>query len=111
VIEAICCGAWVWNWPFSDPEAVGRPDSETLNVAPEQMPTMLPIEIINMDAGYSIMFSHKTKGTVRAHGRTPENAHVNEVRAIRAPPLDPPHCQSPLRTLAMSDTACIPVPV
>ena len=70
----------IQNYAGTINRQTGRPDSETLNVAPEQMPTMLPIEIINMDAGYSIMFSHKTKGTVRANmpdpSEMPALAHI-----------------------------------
>jgi type IV secretion system protein VirD4 len=32
----------------------------------DKLPAMLPQRIINMDEGFAILFSHKTKGTVRA---------------------------------------------
>jgi type IV secretion system protein VirD4 len=46
----------------------GKPSSggHSLNLSEQGMPLMLPQHLRNMDDGYSILFSHKTKGPVRS---------------------------------------------
>ncbi len=37
-----------------------------MNASEQGMPLMLPQNLRNMDDGYSVIFSHKTKGPVRS---------------------------------------------
>ena len=37
------------------------------------LPLMLPQDLRNMDMGYFVLFSHKTKGTVRGYAFDPED--------------------------------------
>ncbi len=50
------------------------PATHSMNASEQGMPLMLPQHLRNMDDGFSIIFSHKTKGPVRSHfpfeGRT-----------------------------------------
>lgn len=41
--------------------------SHSMNASEQGMPLMLPQHLRNMDDGYSVIFSHKTKGPVRSH--------------------------------------------
>lgn len=50
----------------------GRPEQENLAVAPTPMPVLLPQELMSMDQGYSVVFSHKAKGVVRSYAPDPE---------------------------------------
>jgi type IV secretion system protein VirD4 len=45
----------------------GGPAEGSLSFSHAPLPAMLPQDFINMDDGYSAMFSHKTKGLVRAY--------------------------------------------
>lgn len=46
----------------------GKPQASklTLNTSEQGMPLMLPQHLRNMDEGFSVLFSHKTKGPVRS---------------------------------------------
>jgi hypothetical protein len=46
---------------------------------PISMPLMLPQDIRNMDDGYSVLFSHRIKGTARAYLPFP-----TEMRSLKA---------------------------
>ncbi len=45
----------------------GIPQGGNLSFSQDKLPGILPQRIINMDEGYSILFTHKTKGTVRSY--------------------------------------------
>jgi type IV secretion system protein VirD4 len=46
---------------------MGLPEGGNLSFSQDKLPGMLPQNIINMDTGFTVLFSHKTKGTVRAY--------------------------------------------
>jgi type IV secretion system protein VirD4 len=48
-------------------QLTGLPEGGNLNFSQDKLPAMLPHKIMNMDEGFTILFSHKTKGTVRAY--------------------------------------------
>ncbi len=45
----------------------GRPAEGNLTVNHAPVPAMLPQDLITMDEGFAVMFSHKAKGTIRAY--------------------------------------------
>ena len=59
--------------------------SSSINRGPIPMPLMLPQDIRNMDDGYTVLFSHRIKGTVRAY--LPFPTEIPGMQAICA--LDP----------------------
>lgn len=65
----------------------GAPPSQgaSVNRAPIPMPLMLPQDIRNMDDGYTVLFSHHSKGTTRAY--LPFQPNIPGMQAICA--LDP----------------------
>jgi type IV secretion system protein VirD4 len=65
----------------------GAPPSMSASVSrsPFAMPLMLPQDIRNMDDGYTVLFSHRIKGTARAY--LPYPTQLSNMQAIMA--LDP----------------------
>lgn len=59
--------------------------STSANVSPFPMPLMLPQDIRNMDDGYTVLFSHRIKGTARAY--LPFPTEIPALQSICA--LDP----------------------
>jgi type IV secretion system protein VirD4 len=47
--------------------------SGTIGMAQTPLPLMLPQDLRNMDMGYFVLFSHKTKGTIRGYAYDPED--------------------------------------
>lgn len=45
----------------------GQMQGESVSVAPTPLPGMMPQELMNMDMGYSVLFTHRTKGVVRSY--------------------------------------------
>jgi type IV secretion system protein VirD4 len=59
------------------------PGGETTNVAQTGVPLMLPQDLRNMDDGFSVLFSHRTKGTVRSYIPFPtELPYLREICAL-----------------------------
>jgi type IV secretion system protein VirD4 len=54
---------------YSSPvnQLTGTPEGGSLSFKQDKLPGILPQAIINMDEGFSVLFTHKTKGTVRAY--------------------------------------------
>jgi type IV secretion system protein VirD4 len=54
---------------YSSPvdQLTGIPQGGNLSFSQDKLPGILPQRIINMDQGYAVLFTHKTKGTVRCH--------------------------------------------
>jgi type IV secretion system protein VirD4 len=48
-------------------QLTGTPQGGNLSFKQDKLPGILPQRIINMDQGYSVLFTHKTKGTVRCY--------------------------------------------
>ena len=69
------------GWQAGAPPSLGS----SANVGPIPMPLMLPQDIRNMDDGYTVLFSHKIKGTARAF--CPYPTQIPGMEAICA--LDP----------------------
>jgi len=63
----------------------GLPEDGDLSFSQDKLPGMLPQKIINMDEGFTILFSHKTKGTVRAFLPDPSTMAGFEHIAERGP--------------------------
>jgi hypothetical protein len=56
------------NVSIADTRAPGGPSrAETTSYNQTALPLMLPQDLRNMDEGYSVLFSHKTKGPVRSY--------------------------------------------
>ncbi len=72
---------------YSSPvdQLIGIPQGGNLTVSHDKVPGILPQRIINMDEGYSILFTHKTKGTVRAYLPDPSTMAGFEHIANRTP--------------------------
>jgi type IV secretion system protein VirD4 len=53
---------------YSSPvnQLTGTPEGGSLSFKQDKLPGILPQTVINMDEGFSVLFTHKTKGTVRA---------------------------------------------
>jgi type IV secretion system protein VirD4 len=66
-------------------QLTGLPEGGNLNFSQDKLPAMLPQSIINMDEGFTILFSHKTKGTVRAYLPDPSTMAGFEHIADRTP--------------------------
>lgn len=62
---------------YSSPAShlTGNPAGGTLSFTQDRLPGILPQTIINMDEGYSVLFTHKTKSTVRAFLPDPSELH------------------------------------
>jgi type IV secretion system protein VirD4 len=52
---------------YSSAAARGSQTGGQLSFKQDKLPGILPQRLINMDEGYSILFTHKTKGTVRSY--------------------------------------------
>jgi len=67
---------------YSSPvdQLTGMPEGGSLSFSQDKLPTMLPQKFISMDEGSSVIYSHKTKGPVRAYLPDPSDmrgfAHV-----------------------------------
>ncbi len=51
---------------FDGGDGKSHPSKHSLNVSEQGMPLMLPQHLRNMDDGFSVLFTHKTKGPVRS---------------------------------------------
>jgi type IV secretory pathway TraG/TraD family ATPase VirD4 len=58
----------------------GAPGGESTSIAQAGVPLMLPQDLRNMDDGFSVLFSHRTKGTVRSY--IPYPTQLPELRDI-----------------------------
>ena len=63
----------------------GTPQGGNLSFKQDKLPGILPQRIINMDQGYSVLFTHKTKGTVRCYLPDPSTMAGFEHIANRVP--------------------------
>jgi type IV secretion system protein VirD4 len=72
---------------YSSPvdQLTGMPEGGSLSFNQDKLPAMLPQQVINMDEGFTITFSHKTKGTVRAFLPDPSTMTGFEHIAARTP--------------------------
>jgi type IV secretion system protein VirD4 len=54
---------------YSSPvdQRTGMPAGGQLSFSQDKLPGILPQRLINMDPGYAVVFTHKTKGTVRSY--------------------------------------------
>ena len=61
----------------------GAPSGESVNFSSVQAPLMLPQDLRNMDDGYSVVFSHMTKGTGRVFFPFPKDMpHLKDICAL-----------------------------
>jgi type IV secretion system protein VirD4 len=70
---------------FSVSRTPGSKDhaSENTGVSENMMATVLPQELRNMDPGFSILYSHRTKGPVRSYLPDPsELPHMADICAL-----------------------------
>src|ERR1019366_8357126 len=59
------------------------PGGDSTSVSQAGVPLMLPQDLRNMDDGFSVLFSHRTKGTVRSYIPYPtELPHLREICAL-----------------------------
>jgi type IV secretion system protein VirD4 len=59
------------------------PGDESTSLSQAAVPLMLPQDLRNMDDGFSVLFSHRTKGTVRSYIPYPtELEHMREICAL-----------------------------
>jgi type IV secretion system protein VirD4 len=59
------------------------PGGDSTGISQAAMPLMLPQDLRNMDDGFSVLFSHRTKGTVRSYIPYPtELPHLREICAL-----------------------------
>jgi type IV secretion system protein VirD4 len=65
-------------------EAGGNaPTGDSTSISQAAVPLMLPQDLRNMDDGFSVLFSHRTKGTVRSYIPYPtELQHLREICAL-----------------------------
>jgi type IV secretion system protein VirD4 len=72
---------------YSSPvdQRTGIPQGGNLSFSQDKLPGILPQRIINMDQGYSVLFTHKTKGLVRSFLPDPSTMRGFEHVANRAP--------------------------
>jgi type IV secretion system protein VirD4 len=66
-------------------QLTGVPQGGSLSVKQDKLPGILPQRIINMDQGYTVLFTHKTKGTVRCYLPDPSTMKGFEHIANRDP--------------------------
>ena len=66
-------------------QLTGTPQGGNLSFKQDKLPGILPQRIINMDQGYSVLFTHKTKGTVRCYLPDPSTMPGFEHIANRVP--------------------------
>lgn len=66
-------------------QLTGLPEGGNVSFSQDKLPAMLPQQIINMDEGFTILFSHKTKGAVRAFLPDPSTMSGFEHIANRTP--------------------------
>jgi type IV secretion system protein VirD4 len=59
---------------------------DTLNLNQTALPLMMPQDLRNMDTGYGVLFSHKTKGTVRFFAPWPRELKGMEAIMAANPP-------------------------
>ena len=66
----------------SNPEGHKREDDKggTLNISQTHIPGMLPQDLMNMDPGFAVAFTHQTKGTMRLY--LPDPADMPELAAL-----------------------------
>ena len=55
-------------------DAGGAPGGDSASIAQAGVPLMLPQDLRNMDDGFSELFSHRTKGTMRSYIPYPDRA-------------------------------------
>jgi type IV secretion system protein VirD4 len=72
---------------YSSPvdQLTGIPRGGNLSFSQDKLPGILPQKIINMDPGYSVLFTHKTKGAVLCHLPDPSTMTGLEHIANREP--------------------------
>ena len=59
------------------------PGGDSTSISQAGVPLMMPQDLRNMDDGVSVLFSHRTKGTVRSYIPYPtELAHLKEICAL-----------------------------
>jgi len=59
------------------------PGGDSTSISQTGVPLMLPQDLRNMDDGFSVLFSHRTKGTVRSYIPYPtELPHLKDVCAL-----------------------------
>ena len=59
------------------------PTGDSASISQAGVPLMLPQDLRNMDDGFSVLFSHRTKGTVRSYIPYPtELRHLQEICAL-----------------------------
>jgi len=59
------------------------PTGDSASISQAAVPLMLPQDLRNMDDGFSVLFSHRTKGTVRSYIPYPtELPHLREICAL-----------------------------
>lgn len=75
----------VLNW--SEESKAGKHTADgTISMTQTPLPLMLPQDLRNMDMGYFVLFSHKTKGTIRGYAFDPDelNRKAEAAAAARA---------------------------
>ena len=68
-----------WNQESRAGEQITRGN---INITKSQMPLMLPQDLRNMDMGFFVLFSHKTKGPVR--GYCPDPTELPAMKSLMA---------------------------
>ena len=69
----------------------GKPGEGSLTLSQAPLPAMLPQDLIGMDEGYAVMFSHKVKSTIRAYLPDPsEVASFDTILRSAKPPKGAP---------------------
>ncbi len=75
----------VLSYGMSQQAGGNAPAGGNTSISQAALPLMLPQDLRNMDDGFSVLFSHRTKGTVRSYIPYPtELPHLREIW-----PLDP----------------------
>ena len=73
----------VLSFGVSQQAAGNAPTGGTTSISQAGVPLMLPQDLRNMDDGFSVLFTHRAKGTVRSYIPYPtELSHLREVCAL-----------------------------
>ena len=73
----------VLSYGLNREAASSAPKGDSTGISQAAVPLMLPQDLRNMDDGFSVLFSHRTKGTVRSYIPYPtELPHLREICAL-----------------------------
>lgn len=70
----------VLSYGLNRQAGTNAPAGESTSISQAGVPLMLPQDLRNMDNGFSVLFSHRTKGTVRSYFPYPtELPHLRDI--------------------------------